>query len=576
MKIEDMTPISLAENAGAFDSVDELLRADPNQNQAQKSPNYPFWTADGRVVIDDEKLRQFLIENGFFRRQSSDTSPSRARNEPLETVLNEGGILKKYGEIALKDWVRKFIVKSEVPDDGILSKWLRYRTNDITDGLPIQSGNALRCGPDVCYIPFKNGVVVITKSSVELESYKQLQKIGTVLEDSLRERDIHLSNWPQIDFDKPIIKQVPSSPFTDFIAYAFKKGILPDETAPLRDNNPLWLGTHTPEWAEAVNGFETSAGYLIHQHHPSNPKAIIFVDGESMNSQKAKGGTGKSVSLKSLEHVRVWKFVDGRRLGMGGDRFWASGVTEDTQIVALGDINKEARFQDLYNVITDDMEIEGKGVDKKTIPRHLKPKIGITSNYLITANDTSSKRRQHIVSFGNFFNKVAEIETTNKSMSVEAMVGCCLFGPEMSDENWNDFYRYYILCTQKYLNKGLITPNNESYKKALLANEVGDDDVFEWMEDWVDNERIKGNFHINGIAQSAIYKAFSAYFGPDPVFLMRWEEKVFLDALFEYVTSREDVDWNPKQASKGDTRRFRRWLKGPSGNQEDWAKIVDK
>ena len=47
MKIEDMTPISLAENAGAFDSVDELLRADPNQNQAQKSPNYPFWTADG-------------------------------------------------------------------------------------------------------------------------------------------------------------------------------------------------------------------------------------------------------------------------------------------------------------------------------------------------------------------------------------------------------------------------------------------------------------------------------------------------------------------------------------------------
>ena len=96
------------------------------------------------------------------------------------------------------------------------------------------------------------------------------------------------------------------------------------------------------------------------------------------------------------------------------------------------------------------------------------------------------------------------------------------------------------------------------------------------MEDWVDNERIKGNFHINGIAQSAIYKAFSAYFGPDPVFLMRWEEKVFLDALFEYITSREDVDWNPKQASKGDTRRARRWLKGPSGNQEDWAKIVDK
>jgi len=574
--IKDMTPNLEAENTSVFDSVDEMLRADPNQNQAQRSPNYPFWTADGRVLIDDEKLRQFLIENGFFRRQSNDPSPSRARNEPLETVLSEGGILKKYGEIALKDWVRKFIVESEVPDDGILSKWIRYRTNDITDGLPIRSGNALRCGPNVCYIPFNNGVVVITKNSVELKDYKQLQKLGTVLEDSLRERDIDLSNLPQIDFDKPIIKQVPSSPFTDFIAYAFKKNISPDATEPLRDNNPLFLGTDTPEWAEAVNGFETSAGYLIHQHHPSNPKAIIFVDGESMNSQKAMGGTGKSLSLGSLGQIRALISVDGKRLGMGGDRFIFGGVTDETQIVSLGDISKEARFQDLYNVITDDMETEGKNQAIKLIPKHLKPKIGITSNYLITANDTSSKRRQHIVSFGNFFNKVAEIETTNKSMSVEAMVGCYLFGPEMSDENWNDFYRYYILCTQKYLNTGLITPTNESYKKALLANEVGDDDVFEWVEDWVNNDRIKGNFHINGIAQSDIYKEFSSYFGTDLTFLMRWEEKVFLDSLFEYVLAREDVDWNPKQASKGNTRRARRWLKGPSGNQEDWVKIVDK
>jgi hypothetical protein len=49
-----------------------------------------------------------------------------------------------------------------------------------------------------------------------------------------------------------------------------------------------------------------------------------------------------------------------------------------------------------------------------------------------------------------------------------------------------------------------------------------------------------------------------------------------LDRLCEYVLAREDLDWNPDQASKGDTRRQRRWMKGPAGRQEEWVKIVSK
>ena len=60
------------------------------------------------------------------------------------------------------------------------------------------------------------------------------------------------------------------------------------------------------------------------------------------------------------------------------------------------------------------------------------------------------------------------------------------------------------------------------------------------------------------------------------ILLVRWDDKLFLDKLFEYVLARKDVDWNPDQASKGDTRRQRRWKKGPAGKQEDWAKIVSK
>ena len=51
---------------------------------------------------------------------------------------------------------------------------------------------------------------------------------------------------------------------------------------------------------------------------------------------------------------------------------------------------------------------------------------------------------------------MTELGNTDKDMSVEALVGCYLFENEFSAENWNAFYRYNILCVQKYLNTGLI------------------------------------------------------------------------------------------------------------------------
>ena len=65
---------------------------------------------------------------------------------------------------------------------------------------------------------------------------------------------------------------------------------------------------------------------------------------------------------------------------------------------------------------------------------------------------------------------------TDKSMSVEALVGAYLFDDDkFSAADWNAFDCYCILCVQKYLNTGLITPKNQGYKQALLANIVGDE-----------------------------------------------------------------------------------------------------
>jgi hypothetical protein len=44
----------------------------------------------------------------------------------------------------------------------------------------------------------------------------------------------------------------------------------------------------------------------------------------------------------------------------GGERFVFGGVNRATEIVLLNDVNKDIRFQDLFNAVTDDMETEAK------------------------------------------------------------------------------------------------------------------------------------------------------------------------------------------------------------------------
>ena len=122
--------------------------------------------------------------------------------------------------------------------------------------------------------------------------------------------------------------------------------------------------------------------------------------------------------------------------------------------------------------------------------------------------------------------------------------------------------------------KGLLKSKNLLYKSLVLKERGGNPDVLEWVENWVDGERITSGCDKNGIAISKIYKSFSDHFVGE-TFMAEWDENRFGAKLFDYVMGREDLEWNPDQASKGLTKRDRRWLKGPSGNQEPWVKVVN-
>ena len=89
-------------------------------------------------------------------------------------------------------------------------------------------------------------------------------------------------------------------------------------------------------------------------------------------------------------------------------RFNFSSIKIDISIIFINDLNPNFDLRTMLSDITDEMTVEGKGTNKLVIPKDKKPKMGITTNYIITGVGSSFEERQHIVEFGNFWNKASK------------------------------------------------------------------------------------------------------------------------------------------------------------------------
>ena len=125
---------------------------------------------------------------------------------------------------------------------------------------------------------------------------------------------------------------------------------------------------------------------------------------------------------------------------------------------------------------------------------------------------------------------------------------------------------------------GLIKQPKAEYEQKQLIKQIegigGTGEIVEWIDDWMVNERIRNKYDEEGCSYKTIYQKFSH----DNLLLIEsgtWSESKFLDALWDYVKSKNYLEWNPHKANKGNTRTQRRWRVGKAGSQEDWVKIVD-
>ena len=408
--------------------------------------------------------------------------------------------------------------------------------------------------PNTCFIRFLNGVVVINKDDISLISYGHLGDQGAVWENSIIRKNIEIDETQGL--------------YEKFCLNAMR---IRDTKVTSSDGD--WTREY-PISNTVEKNFESlrsSIGYLLHADNTIQ-KAVVYIDRNSTIT-KEEGGNGKTVVMKSIQYFRDRMSVNGKQFykNNGGDRFAFSNVTPSTGLIHIDDIDKNFDFKSLFAFITGDLEVEGKRKDKIIIPEDRKPKFGITTNYVLQGGGQSHSRRQHIVEFGDFWNRCNK---EGQAPWNPEHLGKRLFN-DFSQDDWNQFYTFGFKCIQLFLREGLVNGAMGSYEEKQLATSVASEpEVQEWIRNYVMERRVQLNHHVNnGVADYALHLIFTNDI--DPMITKYWDKTRLMKALYEYVSKLDGYDWNPHKANRGNTMSDRRFLvQEEDGVQKSYIKIV--
>jgi hypothetical protein len=269
-------------------------------------------------------------------------------------------------------------------------------------------------------------------------------------------------------------------------------------------------------------------GYLLHSYKDlSISKAVILIDQEiDPDNNTANGGTGKSLIRLSLSKIVPVSFFNGKNL-KPNDKFFLSGIKPETKILFFYDTTKSFDFENLYSMITGNMEVERKYENRIDIDYQDSPKILISSNYVIRGTGGNAELRRKI-----------EFELSPYFKDVKTPVeefGHRLFD-DWDEEEWLKFDNLMIKATQFFLKKSIIEPKSINAKKNRLTSDTSCEFV-EFMNDTINNPtKYKG--HIRGVNvnydKSILFKMFLSISPSHTNRLSQIKFKKWIDSYCEF------------------------------------------
>jgi len=381
-------------------------------------PKIRFWQiVDGKANIIRNTLIEFLEAEGFGK---------MFLGKDYIFIQETENVIREVSTVLIKDFVLDYV--NEISDTGLrrivkesIIKSAKTLFSDATlECLKTVETSFAESSKGKALFFFNNCWVEVNKDKIEVNNYNTLN--GCIWEKQLIKRKfVHTKEKTQ---------------FEKFINNVCRN----DE--------------------ERINALKSAIGYLLHSYKdPTKSKSIIFID-EKL-SENAFGRSGKGLIANAIKQLKNVLRIDGKNFKFDKS-FPFQSVNPDTQILFFDDVTKKFGFEKLFSIITEGITIEKKNKNEFEIPYEKSPKILITTNHSITGSDDSSKARQFVVEFSDFYNANHEpLDDFGK-----------MFFKEWDEAEWNAFDNFMIECCQYYLRNGLKEYEYVNLIKKKLIDET--------------------------------------------------------------------------------------------------------
>jgi len=391
-----------------------------------------FWsvtttkTGEVKVSINNADFKLFLQSKGFFK-YYAEKSETPIFVRVKSNVVNNSSVEK------IKDFVLDYIEVNKLYDVwNYLTSSIKYFRDSYLNMLDSIDLKMLQDTKEKSFIYYNNGVVEVTKSTIELIDYVDID--GYIWENQIINRIFEKSNEIENDF-KDLVSKVS------------------DNAKDRRES------------------LEHTIGYLMHSFKDKTDQKAIILNDQEINDDP-NGGSGKSLMLTAIGYFKKIVKIDGKSFDPSRSDFVYQRVDIDTQTLAFDDVKKNFNFENLFSLITEGITVNRKNKDEIFIPFERSPKVIITTNYVIDGAGNSHDRRRHEIEFNQYFNgKHTPLDEYGK-----------LLFDEWSASEWVCFDNYMINNLQRFLLNGLTSTVsiNADVKRFIQSTAK---DFYDWIED---------------------------------------------------------------------------------------------
>jgi len=394
-----------------------------------KEKEMKFWKKEGRVT----KIKLFQLINfltlilGICKVRIYKTTYLAVKTNNIVELVGIEEVSQKVINYVKSNFPHDYCVINRTDIlDALIEKSITFYNDKILNHLTIYNIPLLIDTKSTSEIAFDNDIIKINKSGHLLISYD--------------------------DYKNPLLKkQIIGRNFIE-VKQKCQGGF----------SKLVWnLSNHS------VKGFKVLCsilGYLMHRYKdPANPKMIILIDQVIAELETSMGGSGKSLLISALSHIRNLVEVSGKKF-QSNQRFAFQRVDIWTDIVLVNDASKNENLENWYNILADGFMMERKYEKEQFIPYDYSFKLAMTTNHMIKQPEgNSSERRKHEVEVSDYY---------GKDLTPEQDFGHILFNDWNASE-WNQFDNFMVFCLEYYLQFGLITPPIINILKRKLISEVG-------------------------------------------------------------------------------------------------------